>query len=87
MIDRHFKLSDGDKIFGTLPMNITIHTVILVAQEIIYRSRQIGGILALTQVRRKLYDQMTGESLLAKFSLDQQNFHKNCDSIENDFCS
>ena len=39
-------------------MNITINTVILAAQEIIYRKRQIGGTLALTHVRRKLYNQM-----------------------------
>ena len=51
VIDRHVKLSDVDKIFGMLPMNITINTVILAAQEIIYRNRQIGGTLALAQVR------------------------------------
>ena len=39
VIDRHVKLSDVDKIFGMLPMNITINTVILAAQEIIYRNR------------------------------------------------
>ena len=32
VIDTHFKLSDVDKIFGTLQMNITIKTVILSAQ-------------------------------------------------------
>ena len=36
VISRHFKLSDTDKIVGTLPMNITVNTVILGAQEIIY---------------------------------------------------
>ena len=87
MIDRHVKLSDVDKIFGMLPMNITINTVILAAQEIIYRSRQIGGTLALAQVRHKRYNQMIKEHLLAKFSLEQQNFHKNWDSIEDDLIS
>ena len=88
MIDRHFKLSDIDKIFGTLPMNITINTVILAAQEIIYRHRQIGGTLVLAQVRRKLYNQMIKENLLAKFSFYlQQNFHKKWDSMEDDLCS
>ena len=61
-------------------MNITINTVILVAQEIIYRNRQIGGTLVLAQVRRKLYNQMIKENSLAKFSLVQQNW----DSIEDD---
>ena len=65
--------------------NITINTVILAAQEIIYRNRQIGGTLVLAQVRRKLYNQMIKE--LAKYSLDQQNFHKKWDSIEDDLCS
>ena len=89
MIDRHFKLSDIDKIlvFGTLPMNITINTVILAAQEIIYRNRQIGVTLVLAQVRRKLYNQMIKENLLAKISLDQHNFHEKWDSIEDDLCS
>ena len=87
MIDRHFKLSDIDKIFGTLPMNITINTVILAAQDIIYRNRQIGVTLVLAQVRRKLYNHMIKENLLAKISLDQQNFHTKWDSIEDDLCS
>ena len=87
MIDRHVKLSDVDKIFGMLPMNITIITVILAAQEIIYRNREIGGTLALAQVRRKLYNQMIKEYLLAKFSSDQQNFHKKWDPIEDDLIS
>ena len=68
-------------------MNTTINTVILAAQEIIYRNRQIGGTLVLAQVRRKLYNQMIKENLLAKFSLDQQNFHKKWNSIEDDLCS
>ena len=76
MIDRHFKLSDMDKIFGTVPMNIAIDTVILAAHEKIYRNRQRGGTLALVQVRRKLYSQMIKENILAKFSLDQHNFHQ-----------
>ena len=46
-IDRHFKRLHVDKIFGTLPMNITINTVILATQEIIDRTRQIGGTLAI----------------------------------------
>ena len=50
------------------------------AQEIIYRNRQIGGTLVLAQVRRKLYNQMIKENSLAKFSLEQQNW----DSIEDD---
>ena len=33
MIDSHFKLLDVDKIFGTVPMNIAIDTVILAAHE------------------------------------------------------
>ena len=57
-------------------MNTTINTVILAAQEIIYRNRQIGGTLVLAQVRRKLCNQMIKENLQAKFSLEQQNFHK-----------
>ena len=76
VIDRHFKPSDVDKISGTLQMNITIKTVILSAQEIIYRTRQTGSTLALAQVRRKLYTQMIKEHLLANFVLDQQNFYK-----------
>ena len=87
VIDRNFKLSYIDKIFGTLRMNNTTNTVILSAQEIIYRNRQIGGTLVLAQVRRKLYNQMIKENLLAKFSLDQQNFHKKWNSIEDDLCS
>ena len=55
---------------------ISIHTVLLAAQEIIYRNRQIDCTLALAQVRRMLYNQMIKESYLAKFSLDTQNFHK-----------
>ena len=70
MIDRHFKLSDVDKIFDTLQMNITINTVISADQEIIYRNRQIGGTHALIEVKRKLYNQMIKENLRAKFSLD-----------------
>ena len=35
VIGRHFKHSDVDKIFGTLPMNIPVNTVILACQEII----------------------------------------------------
>ena len=35
-------------------------------------------------IERKLYYQMIKENLLAKFSLDQQNLHKKCDSIEDD---
>ena len=64
MIDRRFKLSDEDKIFGTLPINITINTVSLAAQEIIYRNWQqhVGGTLALAQVRRKFYNQMMREN-------------------------
>ena len=74
MIDRDFKLSDVDKMLGTLPMNITINTVILAAQ-IIYRNRQISGTLALAQVKRKLYNQMIKENLLAKLT-SQYNLHK-----------
>ena len=41
--ERHFKLSDIGKIVGTLPMDLTINTVILAVQEIIYtyRNREI----------------------------------------------
>ena len=91
VIDRHVKLSDVDKIYGMLPMNITINTVILAAQEITYRNRQIGGTLALARklynVRRKLYNEVIKEHLLAKFSSDQQHFHKMWDSIEDDLIS
>ena len=64
MIDRRFRLSDEDKIFGTLPINITINTVSLAAQEIVYRNWQlhVGGTLALAQVRRKFYNQMMREN-------------------------
>ena len=81
------KLSDIDKICGTLTMNITINIAILAAQEIIYRNRQKGGTLVSAQVKRKLYNQMIKESLLAKVSLDQQNFYIKWDSIENGLCS
>ena len=80
-------IDTSDKISGMLPMNITINTVMLVAHEIIYRNRQIGGTLALAQVRRKLYNQMIKEHLLVKFSSDQQNFHIKWDSIEDDLIS
>ena len=73
MIDRHFKLSDVDKIFGTLPMNIKVNTVILATKEITYRNRKIGPTLALAEVRCKLYYQMIKEILLAKFPLDRHN--------------
>ena len=50
MIDRQFKLSDVDEICGTLPMNITLNTVlILAAREIIYRKKHIGGTLVRAQ--------------------------------------
>ena len=49
-------------------MNITINTVILAAQEIIYRNSQVDGTLVLAQVIRKLYNQMIKENLLATFS-------------------
>ena len=65
-------------------MTITVNSVILAAHEIIYRNMQISGTLALTQVRRMLYNQMIKEDLLAYFSLDQQNFHKKWNSIEDD---
>ena len=68
-------------------MNITANTVILAAQEIIYRNRQIGGTPALAQVRRKLYNQMIKENLRTRYSLDKQNFHKRWDSIEGDLCN
>ena len=84
MIERHFKLSDEDKISGTLPMNINIDTVISAPHEIIYRNRQTGDTLAIAQVRCKLYDQIIKEHLPAKPSLDQQNFHKKWDSIVDD---
>ena len=58
VIDRNFTVSDVDQIFCTLPINFTINTVNLATQEIIYRKRQIGGTLALAQVRRKLNNQM-----------------------------
>ena len=57
-------------------MNITINTVILAAQEVIYRNRHIGGTLELAQVRHKLYNQMIDEQFSAKSSLVTQNFHK-----------
>ena len=57
-------------------MNITINTLILAAQEIINRYRQIGGALALAQVRHKLYNQMIDEQCSSKSSLETQNFHK-----------
>ena len=81
VIDKHFKHSDVDKIFGTLPMNIPVNTVILGCQEIIYRNRQKGGNLALAQMRHKLYEQKIKENLylLAKFSPDKQHFHKKWD--------
>ena len=72
---------------ATLFINITINTVILAAQEIIYRNRQIGGTLALAQVRQKHYNQMIKEHSLAKFSSDQHNFHNKWDSIEDDLIS
>ena len=62
LIDRHFKPSDVDMIFGSIPMNITIHNAILAAQEITFRNRQSGGTLALAQMRYKLYSQMIIES-------------------------
>ena len=68
-------------------MNITINTVILAAQEITYRNRQIGGTLDLAQVRHKLYNEMSKEHSLAKYSSDQRNFHKKWDSIEDDLNS
>ena len=88
-IGKHFKLSDVDKIIGTLPINITISTVILAAQEIIFRNRQTDGtlVIVVVEVRHKLYNQMIKENLLAKVSLDKQNFHKKCDSLEDDLCS
>ena len=89
VIDRHFRLSDVDKISDTLPMTITTDTVILATQERIYRNRYTGtaGTLALAQVRSKLYTKMIKEHFLAKFSLNQQNFHKTWDSIEDDLSS
>ena len=69
VIDRQSKLSYLDKIFGVLPMNITINTVILAAQEIIYRNRQEGDTFVVVQLRRKLYIQMIIEHLLSKVSI------------------
>ena len=45
------------------------------------------GTLVIAQVRRKLYNQMIKENVLAKVSLDIQNFHKKGYSIEDDLCS
>ena len=56
-------------------MNISTYTEILATQEIIHRNKQIGGTLSIVQVRRKLYNQIIKENLLAKFSLAKQNFH------------
>ena len=53
-------------------MYTTINTVILAAHETIYRNRQMGGTLTLARLRRKLYNQMIEETLLAKCSLDKQ---------------
>ena len=64
-IDRQVKLSDVDNICGTIPMNITVNTVILAAEEF-YRNRPICVTLALAQLRRKLYNQTIKETLLAK---------------------
>ena len=82
-MDRNFKLSDVDKIFGTLPIDITMNTVILAAKGIFYRNGQI----VLVQVRRKLYNQMIKEKLLAKLTLDKQIFHKKWDSTVYDICN
>ena len=68
-------------------MDITINTVIIAAQEIIYRNRQIDCTLALKQVRRKLYNQMIEESFLAKFSIDKQNFNREWFYNEDDLYS
>ena len=57
----------------TLKLAITINTVILAAQEIIFRNG--------------LYNEIINENLLDKVSLDKQNFHKKWDSIEDDLCS
>ena len=51
MIDRQFKLSDVNDNFGTLPMNITLNTVSLAAQEMFYRNRHKGGTLVIAQLR------------------------------------
>ena len=77
MIDRQFKLSDVDKIFGTLPMNSTISTMILTRQEMIYRNRQVCGTLGLALVRHKLYNQTINRNTW-QLSLDKQNFHYVC---------
>ena len=72
-------------------MNITINTVILGAQEIIYRNRQTGGTLAMGPVRRKrdasFINLVIRENFQAKVSSDQQNFHIQWNSIGDDFCS
>ena len=68
-------------------MNIIINTVILAAQEIIYRVRKWVELSQyLTQVRRKLYNQMIMENLLAKLLINKQNSHKTLDSNEDDLC-
>ena len=87
MIDRNLKLSDVDKSFGTLPKNIAIDTVILAAQDIIYRNRKKGGTLAMGPVRRKLYNQIIKENILSKFSSDKYNLQKMLDSIKDDICN
>ena len=83
----NYKLSYVDRIFGTLQMYTTINTVILAAHQTIYINMQIGDTLTLARVRRKLYNQMIEENVVAKFSLDKQNFHKKLVSIENDLCN
>ena len=61
MIDRPFKFSDVDKIFGNLPMNITTNTTNFAAHEMIHRDTQILSTLALAQVKGKLYNQIIKE--------------------------
>ena len=60
-IDKYYKLSDVEIIFGTDVQKPTINAIIMATKEVIYKKRQVIGIPYVIYVKRILFNQMIKE--------------------------
>ena len=60
-IDKHYKLSDVEKIFGADVQKPTINAIIMATKEVIYRKRQGIGFPYIIDIKRILFNQMIKE--------------------------
>ena len=81
-IDKCYKLSDVEKIFGADVQKPTINAIIMATKEVIYRKRQGIGFPYIIHVKRILFNQMIKERTSIMTGAEEVSFSLKWDPIE-----